>query len=219
MYFENRTSALISLLMAFGVGSTFADTDVPKLGSRFDWPADQASGVLIARLAGEDSSVAYASLSRSGKAAFLDAFWKSRNPLVHKYYYGLHLGRRRFNVSDYFFERMSAVPELFKRHIDRPNPEVVDQAENLIHIQSEQLPKDPFVLCALGYILLEGGKFNEADGAFSMRSRSIGNLWKPGTGVVWRNSPWENGLQGRWKNSGTPRCSTVNMQPRNTTSG
>jgi GWxTD domain-containing protein len=162
MYFENRTSVLISLLMAL-VGSTFADADVPELGSRFDEAADRASAVLIARVAGEDSSAAYASLSRSEKAVFLDAFWKSHNPLVHKYYYGLHLGRRRFNISDYFFERMPAVPELFKRHIDRPDPKAVDHAENLVHLLNEQLLKDSFALCALGYILLEGGRFEEAD--------------------------------------------------------
>jgi GWxTD domain-containing protein len=93
-------------------------------------------------------------------------FWKARNPLIHKYYYGLHLGRRQFNVSDYFFERMPAVPELFKRHIDRPAADVVAEADSLARYLSAELPSDPFAQCALGYILLEGGRFDEADRVF-----------------------------------------------------
>ena len=103
---------LLLAILAWNVSDVFSDDQVVRLGDRFDSESARVSTILIARTAGEDSSTVFASLSRPDRAIFLDVFWESRNPLIHKYYYGLHFGRRRFSVSDSFFERMTVVPEL-----------------------------------------------------------------------------------------------------------
>jgi hypothetical protein len=77
------------------------DGGIPELGHQLDAESARVTAVLIGRLAGQDSSAAFTSLSRPDQAAFLNVFWKSHNPLLHKYYYAPHLGRRRFNVSDF----------------------------------------------------------------------------------------------------------------------
>ena len=132
----------------------------------YDDEVDAATVALVAAVAGEDSSRYYGALSLSDKANFLASFWTSRNPLVAKYFFGHHLGNRRYNVSDFYWERLPAVPELFKLHIDRPLPKNIHQAETLCRQLTEALPGDPIAMTALGYVMLEAGKYDEADQHF-----------------------------------------------------
>lgn len=120
----------------------------------------------IAEAANEDSVAAYRLLSGDDRIGFLDRFWESHNSLIHTYYVGHHLGRRRYTVSDDYFERMTLVPELFKLHAGRPDAENVLQARSMLNALVEAQSEDAVARCALGYVLLEAGAHVEADEHF-----------------------------------------------------
>ena len=66
------------------------------LSEHFGAQEDAVAEELIASLADPDTAAVYRDLSRTEKGLFLRAFWKDRNPLVLKYYYGYHLGEGHF---------------------------------------------------------------------------------------------------------------------------
>ncbi|MCH7726959.1 MAG: hypothetical protein IH991_10825, partial [Planctomycetes bacterium] len=121
---------------------------------------------MISELDGAGRAAAYSGLSRKAKADFLERFWSERNPLVLKYYYGYHLGRRRFTVSDAFFEKGKAVPEMFKLGVEGPDATLIDEGIGLMEFILMKDPRDAVAHCALGYVLLEKGDYAEADREF-----------------------------------------------------
>ena len=123
-------AVVASVLLVFPVG-VFSDIpigDVPALLDSFGPNEDRAAARLIDHLAGADSALAYASLDRGGKAPYLKGFWRRHNPLVWKYYYGYHVGRRRYSVSDAFFETLGRVPAGYQSRFPPPDSARVEQA-------------------------------------------------------------------------------------------
>tara|TARA_A100001037_G_scaffold256824_1_gene243127 strand:- start:529 stop:1071 length:543 start_codon:yes stop_codon:yes gene_type:complete len=153
---------IFTLYLLAGVPSAPAAELEDAFGDR----ASQATTALITAVVGADSAEIYESFDRAEQAAYIDRFWRSHNPPLHKYYFSHHLGIRRYSVSDYFFERMDKIPELFKLYVNRPDESVVRSADSLSAILISRLPDDPVAQSARGYVLLEAGKFIEADRAF-----------------------------------------------------
>ncbi|MBK36668.1 MAG: hypothetical protein CME26_14215 [Gemmatimonadetes bacterium] len=124
------------------------------------------AGRLIEHVAGSASRQQYEALDAAHRASFLDRFWAEHNPLLHRFYYGYEFGRRRFTVSDAFFEQKDLIPKMY--HCDWPasDSSIVTQAVELTDILLEALPNDPIVLNARGYVLLEANRAVEAEALF-----------------------------------------------------
>jgi GWxTD domain-containing protein len=137
-----------------------------RLDPEFGLDQHTATERLIERVAGADAHRAYLELDAGDRGPFLDRFWSSRNPLLHRYYYGYYLGKRRFTVSDSFFEQGELVPKMY--HVDSlaPDSATVSQATELTSFLVAALPDDPIALNARGYVLLEAGKGFEAEPLF-----------------------------------------------------
>lgn len=142
------------------------EVEQTRLDPEFGDAQHTATERLIEHVGGAESKRAYVDLDPGAKAAFLDRFWSSRNPLLHRYYYGYYLGRRRFTISDSFFEQGTLIPKMY--HCDSPAPDsaTVAQAIELTDILVDALPADPIVLNARGYVLLEAGRAVEAERSF-----------------------------------------------------
>ena len=127
---------------------------------------DEIAVALIARAASEDTATVYRALDRDKKGPFLVRFWQAHNPMVLKYYFGYYLGQRHFTVSDAYFERGNLIPTLYRTRPPMPDPLMVDEAVRLCELAEELNPKDPVVLCALGYAKLEENAADEAEKLF-----------------------------------------------------
>ena len=77
---------------------------------------DQVAGLILTEVADADTAVFYKALDMKAKGPFLARFWQARNPLMLKYYYDYHFGRRYVTVSDAYFERGDLIP---KKYITR----------------------------------------------------------------------------------------------------
>ena len=137
-----------------------------RLHERFDARGDSLAAVLIAERAGADSASAYRTLDREAKARFLMDFWQRHNPVVLRFYYGYHLGRRYLTVSDAFFERGRLIPRHYKTRAVPPVAARLDDAVALFERMRRSDPDDRVALCALGYALLEQHKGSEAERIF-----------------------------------------------------
>jgi len=105
-------------------------------------------------------------LSREEKGAFLEAFWTRHNPLVLKYYYGYHLGRRHYTVSDAFFEKGDLIYPFFCREANSPDKRKVADGVRICAFILEQSPDDAVALCGLGYFYLEQNNTDAAKKLF-----------------------------------------------------
>ncbi len=132
----------------------------------FDDAHHAISKRLIEREAGPDSSSHYSGLHDDAKAAFLDRFWARQNPLLHRFYYGYHLGKRRFTVSHAYFERGDLIPKMYRCDWPPPDSALVAEAVELTGLIVEALPEDAVALNARGYTLLEAGRALEAEKLF-----------------------------------------------------
>ena len=132
----------------------------------FQQPHIQASARLIERVGATSASQHFLSLDRPAQATYLDSFWVSHNPLLHRYYFGHHLGRRRYSVSDAFFERDDLIPLKYRTGFTGPDSTIVQEALDLSESLVKWLPTDPIALSARGYVLLEAGRSAEAELSF-----------------------------------------------------
>jgi tetratricopeptide (TPR) repeat protein len=105
-------------------------------------------------------------LSREEKGVFLEAFWTRHNPLVLKYYYGYHLGRRHYTVSDVFFEKGDLIYPFFYREANSPDKRKVADGVRICAFIVEQSPDDAVALCGLGYFYLEQNNTDAAKKLF-----------------------------------------------------
>ena len=149
--------------MMFIVGMALALYASPATGA----VPEAAVALTRAAIASSPDSVAAfdAALSADGDEV-LAAFWKQRNPLVYKYYFGHLAGERRYTVSDVYFDRWSRIPDLFKLETSSFREETLDEAITFTRELVAKLPSEPVAHCAFGYVLLERGEYEEADGAF-----------------------------------------------------
>ena len=82
-----------------------------ELQASFGAFEDQVAGLILGEVADADTAAFYKALDRKNKGLFLARFWQARNPLVLKYYYDYHFGRRYVTVSDAYFERGDLIPK------------------------------------------------------------------------------------------------------------
>jgi tetratricopeptide (TPR) repeat protein len=137
-------------------------SDIPVLASSFGEPETRITARLIEQVSSPDSSNRFLTLEGQDKALFLDQFWSRQNPLLHRYYFGYHLGKRRFTISDDFFEKHDLIPKIFHCDWRSPDSDLVDQLGDLTGLIVEARPKDPIALNARGYALLEADRSVEA---------------------------------------------------------
>jgi GWxTD domain-containing protein len=137
-----------------------------SLGVSFQQPQEQAAAKLIERVSEPSASQYFLTLDRPSQAAYLDSFWVSHNPLLHRYYFGHHLGQRRYSVSDAFFERDDLIPLKYRTGFTEPDSAIVQEALDLSEALVKWLPTDPLALSARGYLLLEAGRSLEAELSF-----------------------------------------------------
>ena len=84
-----------------------------ELQASFGEFEDQVAGLILKEVADADTAAFYKALDRKAKGPFLARFWRGRNPLVLKYYYDYHFGRRHVTVSDAYFERGDLIPKKY----------------------------------------------------------------------------------------------------------
>ena len=138
----------------------------PALQKSYGPPEDITASQLIEEIAGADSAAFYRDLPREKKGAFLHTFWQTRNPLVLKYYYGYHLGQRRFSVSDAYFEQKKLLPKTYWTGAVPPDStQVVEAVQICTHLLKHN-PEDAVAMCALGYLNLEQNKESKAEKLF-----------------------------------------------------
>ena len=138
----------------------------PVLQKSYGHSEDMAANQLIEDIAGADSAAFYRDLPRAKKGTFLDAFWQSHNPLVLKYYYGYHLGQRRFSVSDAYFEQKKLLPKVYWTGEVRPDSTQVTEAIQICKRLLTHNPEDAVAMCALGYLNLEQNQESAAEELF-----------------------------------------------------
>ena len=128
---------------------------------------DRVNDVLVAR-AGDPTDVAtYSALPDSLRMAYLDSFWSTHQPLLHKYYIRPQMGDRRYSVSDAFFERGSLLPfSQYRSDFIQPDSSDVVASTALMETAVELTSKEPVALCALGYLYLEADRLKEAERIF-----------------------------------------------------
>ena len=127
----------------------------PALQKSYGHREDTVANQLIAEIAGADSAAFYRELPKTKKGTFLHTFWQAHNPLVLKYYYGYHLGQRRFSVSDAYFEQKKLLPKTYWTGTVPPDSTQVVEAIQICTRLLTHNPEDAVAMCALGYLNLE----------------------------------------------------------------
>ena len=153
------------ILLAF-VQYVEGKTSEPVLQKSYGHSEDITANQLIEEIAGTDSAAFYRDLPREKKGKFLDTFWQARNPLVLKYYYGYHLGQRRFSVSDAYFEQKKLLPKVYWTGAVSPDSAQVMGAIQICTRLLTHNPEDAVAMCALGYLNLEQNRESEAEKLF-----------------------------------------------------
>ena len=126
----------------------------------------QVAGLILAEVADADTAAFYKALDRKNKGLFLARFWQARNPLVLKYYYDYHFGRRYVTVSDAYFERGDLIPKKYITRAQAPDEKLVKEAARICDRMMILHPNDAVVMCALGYLRLEQDDVKEAEKLF-----------------------------------------------------
>ena len=153
------------ILLAF-VQYVEGKTSEPVLQKSYGHREDITANQLIEEIAGTDSAAIYRDLPRKKKGKFLDTFWQAHNPLVLKYYYGYHLGQRRFSVSDAYFEQKKLLPKVYWTGAVSPDSAQVMEAIQICTRLLTHNPEDAVAMCALGYLNLEQNRESEAEKLF-----------------------------------------------------
>ena len=137
-----------------------------ELQASFGEFEDQVAGLILAEVANADTATFYKALDRKAKGLFLARFWQGRNPLVLKYYYGYHFGRRYVTVSDAYFERGDLIPNKYITRAQAPDEKLVTEAARICDRMLILYPNDVVAMCALGYLRLEQDDVKEAEKLF-----------------------------------------------------
>ncbi len=137
-----------------------------ELQASFGEFEDQVAGLILAEVASADTAAFYKALDRKNKGLFLARFWQGRNPLVMKYYYDYHFGRRYVTVSDAYFERGDLIPKKYITRAQVPDEKMVKEAARICDRMMILHPKDVVAMCALGYLRLERDEVKEAEKLF-----------------------------------------------------
>ena len=127
---------------------------------------DQVAGLILGEVASADTAAFYKALDRKAKGLFLARFWQARNPLVLKYYYDYHFGRRHVTVSDAYFERGGLIPKKYITRAQAPDEKLVAEAVRICDRMLILHPNDVVAMCALGYLRLEQDEVKEAEASF-----------------------------------------------------
>ncbi|MCY3679971.1 MAG: GWxTD domain-containing protein [Gemmatimonadetes bacterium] len=127
---------------------------------------DQVAGLILGEVASADTAAFYKALDRKAKGLFLARFWQGRNPLMLKYYYGYHFGRRHVTVSDAYFERGGLIPNKYITRAQTPDEKLVAEAARICDRMLILHPNDVVAMCALGYLRLEQDEVKEAEALF-----------------------------------------------------
>ena len=165
MFFTIRLyiGALVILSLVQNVEGKISE---PALQKSYGHREDITAGQLIEEIAGTNSAVIYRNLPREKKGKFLDTFWQAHNPLVLKYYYGYHLGQRRFSVSDAYFEQKKLLPKVYWTGAVPPDSTQVVEAVQICTRLLTHNPEDAVAMCALGYLKLEQNRESESEKLF-----------------------------------------------------
>ena len=127
---------------------------------------DQVAGLILGEVADADTAAFYKALDRKAKGLFLARFWQGRNPLMLKYYYDYHFGRRYVTVSDAYFERGGLIPNKYITRAQAPDEKLVAEAARICDRMLILHPNDVVAMCALGYLRLEQDEVKEAEALF-----------------------------------------------------
>ena len=138
----------------------------PALQKSYSHSEDITANQLIEEIAGADSAAIYRDLPREKKGKFLDTFWQAHNPFVLKYYYGYHLGQRRFSVSDAYFEQKKLLPKVYWTGAVPPDSAHIAEAIQICTRLLTHNPEDAVAMCALGYLSLEQNQESAAEKLF-----------------------------------------------------
>ena len=138
----------------------------PALQKSYGHSEDITANQLIEEIAGADSAAIYRDLPREKKGKFLDTFWQVHNPFVLKYYYGYHLGQRRFSVSDAYFEQKKLLPKVYWTGAVPPDSAHIAEAIQICTRLLTHNPEDAVAMCALGYLSLEQNQESAAEKLF-----------------------------------------------------
>ena len=142
-----------------------------SLQKSFGGREDKITSLLIAQISGADSAAIYEGLDQRQKAIFLDTYWAQHNPLFLKYYYGYHLGKRQYSVSDAYFERSGLIYPFFHREASYPDKNNLTKGAQLCQAILNQNPDDAVALCGLGYFKLEQDSVGVAEKLFRQAER------------------------------------------------
>ena len=138
-----------------------------ELQASFGAFEDQVAGLILGEVADADTAAFYKALDRKAKGRhFLARFWQARNPLVLKYYYDYHFGRRYVTVSDAYFERGDLIPKKYLTRAQSPDEKMVKEAARICDRMLILHPNDVVAMCALGYLRLEQDAVKEAEELF-----------------------------------------------------
>lgn len=137
-----------------------------ELQASFGEFEDQVAGLILGEVASADTAAFYKALDRKAKGVFLARFWQGRNPLVLKYYYDYHFGRRYVTVSDAYFERGGLIPKKYITRAQAPDEKTVAEAARICDRMLILHPNDVVAMCALGYLRLEQDEVKEAEALF-----------------------------------------------------
>ena len=127
---------------------------------------DRVAGLILKEIADADTAAFYKALDRKAKGPFLARFWRARNPLVLKYYYDYHFGRRHVTVSDAYFERGDLIPKKYTTRAQAPDEIQIAAAARICDRMLILHPKDTVAMCALGYLRLEQDDVKTAEALF-----------------------------------------------------
>ena len=137
-----------------------------ELQASFGEREDRMTGAILQAVADADTAAFYRALDRKAKGPFLARFWRARNPLVLKYYYDYHFGRRYVTVSDAYFERGDLIPKKYTTRAQAPDETQVAEAARICDRMLILHPDDPVAMCALGYLRLERDDVKAAEALF-----------------------------------------------------
>ena len=137
-----------------------------ELQASFGELEEQVASLVLGEVASADTAAFYKALDRKNKGLFLARFWQARNPLVLKYYYDYHFGRRYVTVADAYFERGDLIPKKYLTRAQAPDEKLVTEAARICDRMMILHPNDAVAMCALGYLRLEQDDVKEAEKLF-----------------------------------------------------
>lgn len=143
-----------------------------RLHDSYGKQENAAARRLIADVWGEPVAASFDAMDRRQKAEFLDSVWRKKSALLHKYYYGYHLGRRHFSVSPAYFERGGLIQRRYVSGFPGLHPDDIEKAAGYAQQILNAHPDDAVAMCALGYLHLEADKIEEALECFTKALKS-----------------------------------------------